>query len=60
MTEQEYITVKELGFVKAAKWIIRDITPEISEVIDPTEHKWMMALLSTWETKLHEKIKIQP
>lgn len=58
MTEQEYITVKELGLVKAAKWIIRDITPEISEVIRPGDYHVVMVLLSEWETKLHEKINI--
>ena len=58
MTEQEYITVKELGLVKAVRFILADIIPEISEVIKPGDYDLAMLIITGWEKRLHEKINI--
>lgn len=57
MTEQEYINVKELGYVVIIVKILQDITPEISECIEKGEFDEIYRMAYQWQSRLFSKIK---
>lgn len=60
MTEQEYIETHVLFNIRAAKTFLYDLFPINEEVISVSELKDILKRLSSWETKLVEKIKTEP
>jgi len=57
MTEQEYINVKELGYISVIIKILQDITVENSECIDKEDFDEVYSTVRIWEAKLYGKIK---
>lgn len=58
MTESEYIKTKDLGTISSAKNVLRELTPEISEIVDKKEYQEVMRLISKWERKHFSEIEI--
>lgn len=58
MKEQEYIDVKTLAQIQAAKMILIQIIPDNSPMIDPKEHAEVLRLILKWEIEHFDKIKI--
>lgn len=59
MTEQEYIDVTDLVKLRDIKFILRDIIPENSEIIDKDSFNSIYAIIGEWEHKLSNKIMIK-
>jgi hypothetical protein len=51
MSENEYIKVKDLGIILSAKNVLRELIPEISEIVGVKEYEEVIRLISKWERK---------
>jgi len=59
MTEQEYINVRELSQVVAAREMLRGIVPANSRVISSDELKEVGEILGRWQDELFKLIKTE-
>jgi len=59
MTEQEYITTKDLGIISSAKNVLRELMPETSDIVNKKEYQDVMGLISKWERSHFAKIAIK-
>ena len=59
MTEQEYINVKELGYVIIIIKILHDITVENSECIHKDDFDEIYTQVRAWENRLFNSINIK-
>jgi hypothetical protein len=60
MTETDYIVTKNLGIIGCAKAIVRELYPELTELITEEEHATVMAILTKWEIAHYSAIKTEP
>lgn len=58
MKEQDYINVMDLSRVLAIKYLMREITPEDSDVIYRKEYQKIMGILEKWSHELFRQTKI--
>ena len=59
MKEQEHIDVSDLAKIRSAKSNLRDVMPEISNVVDKEGYTIIMQTLVSWENKLNDVIDVE-
>lgn len=59
MTEDQYITAKDLGHILSAKDCLKHVVPENSKHITTEEYTTVMMILQSWADRHFENIKLE-